>query len=136
MESGIPPFRRHEPEGDPLPLVLDSPHSGEHYPDDFDHAPPRSHVRRAEDTHVARLYRRSTELGATLIEANFPRTYIDANRSLADIDLALLVDEWKEPISPSRKTELGTGLVWRLARGGVPMYDRKLSVAEVRQRIA
>ena len=136
METSVSPFRRHDPEIDPVPLVLDSPHSGDHYPDDFDHAPPREHVRRAEDTHVARLYRHAPAFGATLIEANFPRAYIDANRSLADVDVALLADAWNEPITPSRKTELGTGLIWRLARGGVPMYDRKLSVAEVRQRIA
>ena len=135
MEGWMSPFHRHDPESDPVPLVLDSPHSGEHYPDDFDHAPPREHVRRAEDTHVARLYRHATAFGATLIEANFPRAYIDANRSLADVDTALLAGAWDEPITRSRKTELGTGLIWRLARGGVPMYDRKLSIAEVRQRI-
>ena len=77
-----PPYLRHEPSVDPIPLVLDSPHSGEHYPDDFDHAPPRELVRQAEDTHVARLYGSAPGLGATLIEANFPRAYIDANRSL------------------------------------------------------
>jgi N-formylglutamate deformylase len=31
---------------------------------------------------------------------------------------------------------LGKGLVWRLTDDGVAIYDRKLSVAEVRQRIA
>ena len=33
-------FLRHDPPGAPVALVLDSPHSGEWYPDDFDHAPP------------------------------------------------------------------------------------------------
>jgi N-formylglutamate deformylase len=79
--SNVPPFLRHAPVTTALPLVLDSPHSGEHYPDDFDHAPPRAVVRRAEDTHVARLYRHAPQLGAALIEAVFPRAYIDANRS-------------------------------------------------------
>ena len=65
----IPPYLRHEPSVDPIPLVLDSPHSGEFYPDDFDHAPPRALVRQAEDTHVARLYRSAPGLGAALIEA-------------------------------------------------------------------
>src|SRR5437763_17010075 len=88
-----PPFLLHAPATAPLPLVLDSPHSGEHYPDDFDHAPPRAVVRQAEDTHVARLYRNAPKLGATLIEANFPRAYIDANRSLDDIDPAMLADD-------------------------------------------
>lgn len=128
-------FVRHAPTADALPLLLDSPHSGEHYPDDFDHAPPRALVRQAEDTHVARLWRRAPEHGATLIEATFPRAYIDANRSLADIDPALLADPWPTPVMPSRKTEQGIGLVWRIARGGAPMYGRKLTSAEVQARI-
>lgn len=126
---------RHDPRGEPIALVLDSPHSGEWYPDDFDHLPPRDIVRRAEDTHVARLWMDALAHGATLIEARFPRAYIDANRSLADIDTALLSDAWPDPIAPSRKTEQGIGLVWRLARGGTPMYARKLASSEVRARI-
>jgi N-formylglutamate deformylase len=131
----IRPFLRHAPGSGALPLVLDSPHSGEHYPDDFDHAPPRAIVRQAEDTHVARLYRGAPRFGATLIEATFPRAYIDANRSLADIDPALLANAWPTPIAPSRKTEQGIGLVWRIARGGAPMYERKLTADEVQRRI-
>lgn len=126
---------RHDPPGAPIALVLDSPHSGEWYPDDFDHLPPREVVRRAEDTHVARLWRSATALGATLVEARFPRAYIDANRGLADIDAELLSDTWPDPIAPSRKTQQGIGLVWRLARGGVPMYGRKLASEEIRTRI-
>ena len=65
-------LRRHDPPGAPIPLVLDSPHSGEWYPDDFDHAPPRALVRQAEDTHVARLWSHAPAHGATLIEALLP----------------------------------------------------------------
>ncbi len=128
-------FVRHDPPGDPIALVLDSPHSGEWYPDDFDHLPPRDVVRQAEDTHVARLWQAAPALGATLIEARFPRAYIDANRGLADIDAELLADPWPEPVVPSRKTEQGIGLVWRLATGGAPMYGRRLASTEVRSRI-
>jgi N-formylglutamate deformylase len=128
-------FARHDPAGARVALVFDSPHSGETYPADFRHAPARHVVRRAEDTHVARLWRAAPSFGATLLEAAFPRAYIDANRSLADIDPALLADDWPEPIAPTRKTEQGIGLVWRLARGGLPMYDRKLTSAEIRARI-
>ncbi len=130
-----PPFVLHHPRGARVPLVLDSPHSGEHYPDDFDHAPPRDVVRQAEDTHVARLYRSAVALGATLLEANFPRAYIDANRSLADIDPELLAEPWPDAVAPSRKTAQGIGLVWRIARDGSPMYRRRLASAELRRRI-
>ncbi len=127
----------HAPAGRAAPLVLDSPHSGDWYPPDFDHAPPRDVVRQAEDTHVAALWRGALAHGATLVEAVFPRAYIDPNRSLADIDPALFADgeRWPDPLAPSRKTEQGVGLVWGLARRGVPMYARKLRVAEVARRI-
>ncbi len=127
--------RRHAPMIEPIPLVLDSPHSGDDYPEDFDHAPPRAEVRRAEDTHVARLYRSAPRFGATLLEASFPRAYIDPNRGLADIDPELLADPWPGPVATSRKTAQGIGLVWRCARNGAPMYARKLAVAEVERRI-
>ena len=71
--------------------MLDSPHSGESYPGDFDHLPPRNVVRQAEDTHVARLWSFAPAVGATLLEAEFPRAYIDPNRSLADIMNAPLI---------------------------------------------
>jgi N-formylglutamate amidohydrolase len=67
-----PPYRRHAPSASVIPLVFDSPHSGEDYPGDFDHAPPRADVRRAEDTHIARLYACAPRHGATLLEALFP----------------------------------------------------------------
>jgi N-formylglutamate amidohydrolase len=129
-------LRRHDPVVAPLPLVLDSPHSGSDYPADFGHLPPREVVRQAEDSYVEELYAMAPEVGATLVEALFPRAYIDPNRSLADIDPVLLSEPWPGPLAPSRKAELGIGLVWRLAQGGVPMYARALSVAEVKQRIA
>src|SRR6185295_5059660 len=130
-----PAVRRHGEAGPSIPLVLDSPHSGTAYPADFDHAAPRALVRRAEDTYVEELFASAPRMGATLIEALFPRAYIDPNRHVADIDTALLADAWPGPVTPSRKTEQGIGLVWRLAHGGVPMYARRLGAAEVQRRI-
>ena len=128
---------RHDPAGARAPLVLDSPHSGEDYPPGFDYVAPAAIVRQAEDTHVARLWRGALAHGATLVEAHFPRAWIDPNRSLEDIDPALFApgERWPGPIATTRKTEQGIGLVWRLARHGVPMYARGLTVAEVQRRI-
>jgi len=128
-------FLRHDPAGEAIPLVLDSPHSGTTYPAEFDHAPPRELVRQAEDTHVATLWRAAPAYGATLIEARFPRAFIDPNRSLADIDPELLAEPWPQALAPTRKTQQGIGLVWRMAGDGVPMYARKLKPAEVVDRI-
>lgn len=130
-----PPLRLHEPSVPVAPLVLDSPHSGEWYPDDFDHAPPLEIVRQAEDTHVARLYAGATGHGAALLEALFPRAYIDVNRAVEDVDPDMIADGWSGPVAPSRKTRQGIGLVWRVARDGSPMYGRKLARREVDARI-
>ncbi|MGL6109619.1 MAG: N-formylglutamate amidohydrolase [Rubrivivax sp.] len=117
-----------------LPIVIDSPHSGTHYPPDFGYAAPFELLRRGEDLFVERLYENAPRHGATLIAAGFPRAYIDPNRVLADIDEALLDARWPGTVAPGAKTALGIGLIWRLL-GQVPVYARKLSVAEVQQRI-
>ncbi len=122
--------------GDDVPVVFDSPHSGIMYPADFDTIVPHHVLRRAEDTHVEALYAGAPDLGAALIAANFPRSYIDANRSLLDIDAALLDAPWPGPVNVSRKTEKGIGLVWRLLDTGESIYQRQLSVAEVQARIS
>lgn len=122
------------PAAAPLPIVIDSPHSGTVYPADFGSVLQGLALRQGEDTWVHDLYASAPRHGATLLAAQFPRAYIDPNRSLLDIDTALLADTWPGPVTPSRKTELGIGLVWRLM-GGQPMYDRRLSAAEVQQRI-
>ena len=118
-----------------VPVVFDSPHSGTVYPADFDYAAPEHLVRMGEDTYVEELYAAAPRFGAAFLMAHFPRAYIDANRAAADIDLELLDEPWPRPVVPSIKSTAGIGLVWRLARPGCPVYDRKLTVAEVRARI-
>ena len=122
------------PSAPALPIVIDSPHSGTDYPADFGSVLGGLSLRQGEDTWVHELWAGAPRHGATLLAANFPRAYIDPNRSLSDIDAALLAEPWPGPVTPSRKTELGIGLVWRLM-DSKPIYDRRLSVAEVQGRI-
>lgn len=118
-------------------LVLDSPHSGHWMPPDFRPACGVQALREAEDVDVPALWQDAPGLGATLIEAHFPRTYLDVNRSLDDIDPQLLDDgPWPGPVAEgSPKLRLGKGLAWRMLDDGTPIYDRRLTVAELQQRI-
>lgn len=134
-QPAIQPVIRIDPVGRAIPLVCDSPHSGTAYPADFGYAVPLAQLRQGEDTHVDELWEAAPQHGATLIAANFPRTYIDPNRTLADLDPDALSEPWSEPLSPGEKTRLGKGLIWTRLDARSPMYDRKLSVAEVRRRI-
>lgn len=129
------PYTLLKPPGNPVPLVLDSPHSGTDYPGDFRPAVALDILREAEDAFVDELFAGGPALGATLIVAHFPRSYIDPNRSLLDIDASLMDAPWPGPAIPSRKTDLGIGLIWRLLDSGEAIYARKLSVEEVKQRI-
>jgi len=118
-----------------VPLVLDSPHSGTEYPEDFRPAVGQDLLRQAEDSFVDELYASGPDHGAVLIRALFPRSYIDPNRSLLDIDASLMDGPWPGPAIATRKTELGIGLIWRVLDSGQAIYSRKLSVDEVKQRI-
>lgn len=133
--SQVPAVVRHDPAGPVIPLVCDSPHSGVAYPEDFRHVVPLASLRQGEDTHVDALWLAAPAVGATLIAATFPRTYIDPNRDLADLDPDMLDGEWPDPLAPGVKTGLGKGLIWSRMDRQTPIYDRKLSVAEVRNRI-
>ncbi len=118
-----------------LPLVFDSPHSGRDYPDDFGHACALSALQSAEDNHVDELFETAPRYGATLLCALFPRTYIDANRAEADIDTGLVDGKWTGPLKPSSRSHAGIGLIRRLIRPGVPIYDRRLRPEEIKRRI-
>jgi N-formylglutamate deformylase len=122
------------------PLVLDSPHSGVNYPDNFAFACDLATLRRAEDTHVEKLYDFAPTLGVAWVEALFPRSYLDANRNTTEVDPALFDAPWPGPVETDpaamSKVRLGKGLIWRITDDGVPIYDRPLTVAEGRERIA
>ena len=122
------------------PLVLDSPHSGTRYPVDFAHACDLAVLRKAEDTHVEKLYSFALESGVHWVEAHFPRSYLDANRNTTEVDVALLDAPWPDPVATDpqvlSKVRLGKGLIWRTTDCGQPIYNRMWSVEEVRARIA
>src|SRR5437899_452301 len=116
-------------------LVLDSPHSGAEYPVDFRPACPLDALRSVEDAFVDQLWNFAPKLDVAFVAARFPRSYIDANRSLLEIDPLLLDEPWPGPMSGGPKVRLGKGLVWRMLDDGTAIYDRSLSVQEVQQRI-
>jgi N-formylglutamate deformylase len=121
--------------------VLDSPHSGTYYPQDFGYVCDLATLRCAEDTHVEKLYAFAPALGCAWVEAHFPRSYLDANRNTTEMDTSLLDATWPHPVEARdaavlSKLKLGKGLIWRATDDGIPLYDRKLSVVEVERRIA
>ncbi|RKF40615.1 N-formylglutamate amidohydrolase [Paraburkholderia fungorum] len=118
-----------------MPILFDSPHSGIALPADFGTSAPAGAIRSSWDAFVDELWAGVPEQGGVLIGAHFPRAYIDPNRAITDIDVQLLAEPWPEPLAPEKYTLRGMGLIRRDALPNVPMYNRKLSVAEVQHRI-
>ena len=121
------------------PLVFDSPHSGTHYPADFRSACSLPTLRRAEDTHVEKIYAFAPALGVAWVEAHFPRIYLDANRDTLELDTTLLDAPWPDAVATDpavlNKVRLGKGLIWKFTDEGEAIYNRLLSVDEGRARI-
>jgi N-formylglutamate amidohydrolase len=125
---------RFDPAGRIAPVVFDSPHSGNIYPDDFGHCLDRIYLRQTEDAFIDELFGDAPSRGATLLCALFPRSYVDPNRSPDDVDPAMLLGEWPYRANPSEKAKLGIGLIPSREPGGV-VYDRLLSVEEACHRL-
>jgi N-formylglutamate amidohydrolase len=119
-------------------LVLASPHSGRRYAPSFlcqtrlDEAA----LRRSEDAYVDLLLAHAPARGAALIQALFPRTYIDVNREPLELD----PDMFAEPLpgcvhAASPRVRSGLGTVARLGANGQPIYAAPLAQADVRARL-
>jgi N-formylglutamate amidohydrolase len=104
-------------------------------PADFGSARTEAELREGEDCFIDELYRPATARGVPLLAALFPRTYLDPNRDAGDIDPELLSEPWPHPLVPSEKARIGKALVWRTMDADKPIYDRRLTVAELRARV-
>ena len=118
-----------------VPVVFDSPHSGRFYPDDFSSVVSRKLLREYEDRFVDLLLEEAASHGITMISAHFPRAYIDPNRAPDDLDQEMLETVWPDPLSPTRHSRQGTGLIFRRMHDASLIYERHLTLEEVRRRL-
>lgn len=122
---------------DEIPVVLDSPHSGRIYPADFMTRIAMDDLVRGEDRFVDELFADAPDYGASFLMADFPRCYIDANRSEQDLEDDIFDGEWDGPfdLRPSDKARSGIGLIRRLFHNDQAMYDAPLPQSEILKRI-
>jgi N-formylglutamate amidohydrolase len=121
-----------------LPLVFASPHSGADYPAGFLESlkVPLGTLRRSEDSFVDELFAAAPDLGAPLVSARFPRSFVDANREPFELDPLLFdcaLPDYANTRSPRVKAGLGT--LARIVANGDEIYQRRLSLQEGLLRI-
>jgi N-formylglutamate deformylase len=139
--SGPPksgPFRLERPAHQSVPFVFASPHSGRVYPDSL-LARTRldaTTLRRSEDAFVDELFSAAVGLGAPLLAAQFPRAFLDVNRSSTELDAGMFDGALEVPVdAPSPRVAAGLGVIPRIVRDGAEIYRGKLKSAEADTRL-
>lgn len=118
------------------PVLVDLPHSGRIYPDDFGFSCPKHALELCEERFLDELFTTpTTVIGGVVVKANFPRTYIDTNRAADDIDQLLFDTPWLDGTSDKGRSVHGHGVLMRLIRAGEQIYSRPLTHDETRFRI-
>ncbi|MGR3377125.1 N-formylglutamate amidohydrolase [Salipiger abyssi] len=117
-------------------VVFASPHSGRDYPWSFLRGTvlDEQSIRSSEDAFVDRLFDCAPQFGAPLLRAGAPRAFIDLNRSVDELDPALIEGVRRGGHNP--RVSSGLGVVPRVVANGRAIYRGKLPLAEAERRIS
>jgi N-formylglutamate amidohydrolase len=133
------PFRLDCPARQSAPFLFASPHSGRSYPPSLlaRSKLDSTTLRRSEDAFVDELFAGVVTLGAPLLAAQFPRAFLDVNRSMAELDTGMFDGELGVPVDPpGPRVVAGLGVIPRIVRDGAEIYRGKLDSAEARTRLS
>lgn len=131
-------FVLHEPALPLMPAVIDVPHAGRAYPEEFVRAARLSPqaLRRSEDAYVDLLFADCVGLGVPLLAAEFPRAYLDLNREPYELDQRMFADRLPGFANTrSMRVAGGLGTIPRIVGEGYEIYAGKLSLGEALERI-
>ncbi len=121
-----------------LPLIVSSPHSGRNYPPDFVAASALTplRLRSSEDSFVEDIFSYAPDLGASLIQALFPRVFVDVNRQPYELDPTMFSDFLPHyVITQNSRISAGLGTIARVVSNGERVYKNKLTFQEAEERI-
>ena len=139
VEAYQTPFMVARPKTERVtPIVVTSPHSGRYYPENFLQASRLSahDLRQSEDMYVDDLFGDAPNFGVLMISARYPRSFVDLNRSPNEIDPDLVADDLpvhREQSLP--RVQAGLGTIPRIVAEDTPIYEDKLALADIRQRL-
>ncbi len=116
-------------------VIFASPHSGSDYPADFlaRSVLDERVIRSSEDAFVDRLFASAPRYGAPLLAARAPRAFVDLNRSVDELDPALI--EGVRSTAHNPRVSSGLGVIPRVVANGRSIYRGKIPLPEARSRI-
>ncbi len=134
-----PPFDVFAPVGAAGAIVLNSPHSGAHYPSAFLCASALDPLtlRRSEDAFVDQLFAPAAAHGAPLLRARFPRAFLDLNREPFELDPHMFGGRLPDFANTrSLRVAAGLGVIPRVVGDAQPIYREPMAVETALKRIA
>ncbi len=116
-------------------LVFASPHSGRQYDANFMESTvlDEQAIRSSEDAFVDLLFGAAPQFGAPLLKAAAPRAFVDLNRSVDELDPALINDVRSGTGNP--RVSSGLGVIPRVVSNGRAIYSGKLPRIEAERRL-
>jgi len=133
-----PPYSIHRPAQNALPIVFCSPHSGRVYPSvllSASQLAPQA-LRKSEDCFVDTLFKAAPTHGACLIEAHFPRAYLDLNREPYELDPLLFSDPLPDYANARTMRVIGgLGTIARIVSDSEEIYAGPMPLSVAHERI-
>ena len=137
-ELFAPPFEVLRPAEITVPVVFNSPHSGNQYPASFiasSKLDPLT-LRKSEDAMIDELLQPVLELGAPLLKANFPRAYLDVNREPYELDPGMFTTTLPDYVNTaSLRVAGGLGTIPRVVSETDEIYAAPLTFSQAEARI-
>ena len=118
-------------------LFLNSSHSGRNYSDFTKYFSNLSinDMRKSEDTYIDLLFD-NKKLNINFLTANFPRIFVDLNRSPLELDPSMWSGKFNASIfNKSQKVNSGIGVIPKVCFSGKKVYNNLLLFKEARRRL-
>lgn len=133
-----PPFDVFGPAEQRVPFVLNSPHSGRNYTDEFLKNVQLSDIaiRKSEDFLIDELFACGIPMGLPMLAANFPRAFLDVNREPYELDPNMFEGQLPDFVNAkSVRVSTGLGTIAKIVADREDIYHGKILVSDALERI-
>mgnify|MGYP005831904973 CR=1 FL=1 len=115
--------------------IFNSPHSGCIYPKEFLDSTNLDiyDLRTSEDAFVGDLFFPTKLFNCLLMEAKFPRTFVDLNRSHLELDPNLISGDFR--FDKTARNIAGMGVIPRISGNGKEIYSKTILVQDAKKRL-
>jgi len=121
-----------------IPIIISIPHSGTLYSNIFlkNILLSKKELQFSEDNYVDKVLKKTLSQDISYVKANFPRSFIDVNRSPLELDSLMvssnipIIDEFN-----LTKVKSGIGVIHRVSYYGNEIYDHLLTRREIVKRL-